>query len=338
MLQIEEWFRRPQRRIEKRPDTAGRTAAKATQPTTAQELAQELTSAMPVQTQQTGMEQKNVPADEPQVALNDSVAESEKLEQITQEIGLDVADMIDMEKEDVLLKQIDEFRDKAKQLQQLMVSRETKAKELEQTVEQQRAKASKMDQALQARRGEADKIMKQVSQQINVMSQDVCKEMTTLTDAVSKEVGGLSQSLTNEISQSTEMTRHAVEAATQNMIDQNTRSLEGLKEQLEQLGHLEQIGELSTEMNSQITTLRSDIADKIHAEDVKCYRNIQASMDEQSRLLSEGDEKTRQHIQEQVDNLSTQMQGQSKLVKASLVFTVLDLVGIIGILVYLMAG
>ena len=73
------------------------------------------------------------------------------------------------------------------------------------------------------------------------------------------------------------------------MIDQNTRSLEGLKEQLEQLGQLEQINELSTEMNSQITTLKSDIADKIHAEDVKCYRNIQASMNEQSKMRSDAD-------------------------------------------------
>ncbi len=336
MLQIEEWFRRPQRRVEKKAATA-------------EELARELTAGS-VQSVQPAMQEKKPEQvgsesekpvvsseSEPQIALQDTPAESEQLEQITQEIGVDVADMIDMEKEDFLLKQIDEFRDKAKQLQQLMVNRETKARELEHTVAKQREKADKMDQALQARRGEADKIMRQVSQQINGMSEDVCREMNTFTDAVSREVGGLGQSLTHEISQSSERTRVAVETAAQQMIDQNTRSLEGLKEQLEQLGHLEQIGELSTEMNDKITTLRADIADRIHAEDVKCYRNIQASMDEQSRMLSEGDEKTRQHIKEQVDNLSTQMSGQSKLVKASLAVTILDLVGIIGILVYLIA-
>ena len=149
-------------------------------------------------------------------------------------------------------------------------------------------------------------------------------------------VGEMASTLAHELNQSTEKTRQVVEAATRNMIDQNTRSLEGLKEQLEQLGHLEQIGELSTEMNSQISTLKTDIADKIHAEDVKCYRNIQASMDEQSKLLSEGDEKTRQHIQEQVDNLSQRMRSQSKLMKVSLTFTILNFLGVMGILAFLL--
>ena len=58
-------------------------------------------------------------------------------------------------------------------------------------------------------------------------------------------------------------------------------------------------------------------------------------MDEQSKLLSEGDEKTRQHIQEQVDSLSVQMRSQSRLLKVSLVFSILDFISVIGILVFL---
>lgn len=272
---------------------------------------------------------------QPPVSLQDSVAESEELEHISEEIGKDVSGMIDTEKEDFLLRQIDEFREKAKQLQQLMQSRENKAKELQGVVDQRQAKASELDSLIHVRRGEADKIMDNVTARIDAMSAGVRNEMSGLSDTVSKEVSGLSQNLAHELNQSTEKTRQVVEAATQNMIDQNTRSLEGLKEQLEQLGHLEQIGELSTEMNSQITTLKTDIADKIHAEDVKCYRNIQASMDEQSKLLSEGDEKTRQHIQEQVDSLSVQMRSQSRLLKVSLVFSILDFISVIGILVFL---
>lgn len=243
--------------------------------------------------------------------------------------------MIDMKKEDFLLQQIDEFREKAKQLQQLMKNRETKAKELQETVDAREAKASELDSLIHVRKGEADKIMKNVSVRIDEMSAGVRNEMSGLSDTLSREVSGLSQNLTQELNQSTEKTRQVVEAATQNMIDQNTRSLEGLKEQLEQLDQREKINELSTEMNSQITTLKTDIADKIHAEDVKCYRNIQASMDEQSKLLSEGDEKTRQHIQEQVDNLSRQMRSQAKLSKASLTFSILNFLGVVGILVYL---
>lgn len=216
-----------------------------------------------------------------------------------------------------------------------MQSRETKAKELQGVVDERQAKASELDSLIQVRRGEADKIMDNVTERIDAMSAGVRNEMSGLSDTVSRQVSGLSQNLSYELNQSTEKTRQVVEAATQNMIDQNTRSLEGLKEQLDQLGHLEQIGELSNEMNSQISTLKTDIADKIHAEDVKCYRNIQASMDEQSKLLSEGDEKTRQHIQEQVDNLSRQMRSQAKLSKVSFAFTIMNFLGVIGILVFL---
>ena len=119
------------------------------------------------------------------------------------------------------------------------------------------------------------------------------------------------------------------------MIDQNTRSLEGLKEQLDQLNHSEQIGELSTEMNSQITTLKADIVEKIHAEDVKCYRNIQVSLDEQSKLLSEGDEKLRGQVETQMDDLKARMGHHATMIKASLVISVLNLFGIAGIIALL---
>ncbi|MGN0336362.1 MAG: hypothetical protein ACI4EE_02560 [Lachnospiraceae bacterium] len=378
MLQIEEWFRRPQRRTERKTASAMKPMAaqvhrsqetaeafaavsktvesKAIEPEAVEPEEKHLTDTQKPEKQNMARTLQTPLADAPEdmfepeeavfcehsedesqenVALQDSVAEAEELEHISEQIGQDVTDMIDMKKEDFLLQQIDEFREKAKQLQQLMKNRETKAKELQETVDAREAKASELDNLIHVRRGEAEKIMKNVSVRIDTMSAGVRNEMSDLSDSLSKEVSGLSRNLTQELSHSTEKTRQVVEAATQTMIDQNTRSLEGLKEQLEQFDQREKINELSTEMNSQITTLKTDIADKIHAEDVKCYRNIQASMDEQSKLLSEGDEKTRQHIQKQVDSLSVQMRGQSKLLKAALTFSVLNFLGVVGILVFL---
>ena len=378
MLQIEEWFRRPLRRPERKTAPVTKPAAAALrrladvrekdacvqapemdETSSLADAAEEMfepediikSESLPEQETEDTKEPEQTPAAEEDegsvqtqeeseqaqgdVVLQDSVAEAEELEHISEQIGQDVTDMIDMKKEDFLLQQIDEFREKAKQLQQLMKNRETKAKELQETVDAREAKASELDSLIHMRKGEADKIMKNVSVRIDSMSAGVRTEMSDLSNSLSKEVNGLTRNLTHELNQSTEKTRQVVEAATQTMIDQNTRSLEGLKEQLEQLGHKEQINELSTEMNSQITTLKTDIADKIHAEDVKCYRNIQASMDEQSKLLSEGDEKTRQHIKEQVDNLSRQMRSQAKLAKASLTFAILNFLGVVGILLYL---
>ena len=379
MLQIEEWFRRPLRRPERKTAPVTKPAAAALhrladvrekdacvqtpemdETSSLADAAEEMfepediikSESLPEQETEDTKEPEQTPAAEEDegsvqtqeeseqaqgdVVLQDSVAEAEELEHISEQIGQDVTDMIDMKKEDFLLQQIDEFREKAKQLQQLMKNRETKAKELQETVDAREAKASELDSLIHVRKGEADKIMKNVSVRIDSMSAGVRTEMSDLSDSLSKEVNGLTRNLTHELNQSTEKTRQVVEAATQTMIDQNTRSLEGLKEQLEQLGHKEQINELSTEMNSRITTLKTDIADKIHAEDVKCYRNIQASMDEQSKLLSEGDAKTRQHIKEQVDSLSLQMRGQSKLLKVALTFSVLNFLGVIGILVFLL--
>lgn len=376
MLQIEEWFRRPQRKIEKRVVPVTKAAAPAVHKTeekhaqvpkepavfdeerkTVSTLAEtaEKPNTAPVLTEMPEEPKESEAGEEPAVEvpaqkaldetgepdifepedtvlLQDSVAEADEIDQITERIGLDVSDMLDIEKEDILIQQIDEFREKAKQLQQLMLSRESKAKELQNVVDEKEAQASELDDLISVRQGEADKIMGDVAEKIDTMSSDVRQEMSGLSHTVSKEVSGLTQNLTHEITQSTEKTRQVVETATQNMIDQNTRSLEGLKEQLEQLGHLEQIGELSTEMNSQIITLKSDIVEKIHSEDVKCYRNIQASMEEQSKLLSEGDEKTRQYVQEQMDDMALRMRGQEKLLKVSLGFAVLNFLGIIGIL------
>lgn len=270
------------------------------------------------------------------IFLQDTIAEADELEHVSKKIGLDVTDMIDMEKEDFLIRQIDEFREKARQLQQLMQSREIKAQELQGVVEEKEAQASELDDLIDVRRGEAEKIMNNVTESIDKMSVGVREEMSGLSDTVSREVGGLSQNLTQELNQSTVKTCRAVETATQNMIDQNTRSLEGLKEQLDQLGRQEQIGELSTEMNSQITTLKTDIAEKIHAEDVKCYRNIQASLEEQGKVLTERDDKLRRFIREQVDTLNQQAKRQFILSIVSLAFSVLNFFGVVGILVYLM--
>ncbi len=230
----------------------------------------------------------------------DVLPEADELEQITESIGMDVSDMVNNEKEDILIKQIDEFREKAKQLQQLMQHQESKAKQLQDVVNEKTAEAQSLDQMVQERRGEADKIMNQVTQQI---------------------------------SRSTEETRQVVESATQNMIDQNTKSLEGLKEQLDALRHIEQIGELSTEMNESIGTLKSDLVEKIHAEDVKCYRNIQASLDDQSKLLSDANERLRENFEDQLGDLEDEMNRHATMYKISLVLAFLNLCGIAGLIV-----
>ena len=59
-----------------------------------------------------------------------------------------------MDKEDFLLKQIDEFREKAKQLQALLVTKEDKVQELQNIVDEREEKAKELQHVLNARKSE----------------------------------------------------------------------------------------------------------------------------------------------------------------------------------------
>ena len=60
-----------------------------------------------------------------------------------------------VEKEDFLLNQIDEFREKAKQLQNLLASKESKVQELQTLVNEREDKAQELEQILTEKQEEA---------------------------------------------------------------------------------------------------------------------------------------------------------------------------------------
>lgn len=344
MLQIEEWFRRPQRKPERKtvPITKPVAVKREEVVTPKKDVKTSLEDCIEdiFEPEDSVTNEKCAKEAQESVSLQDSVAEAEELEHISEEMGQDVSEMIDLNKEDLLLQQIDEFREKAKQLQDLMSNRKSEVEELQLLVNERKAKANDLDELIHVRQEEAAKIMGTVSDKIEKMSQGVSEDMNEITVTMTREMSGLSQNLTqnltqnitHEINQASEKAREAFEKATQEAIDQNTRSLEGLKEQLEQFSKREQIEEISTEMNDKISTLKNDISAKIHSEDVKCYRNIRASMDEQSKLLTEGDEKTRQHLQEQFEQLEQKVKRQGVWVKLMFGLSLISVAGIVAML------
>lgn len=62
-----------------------------------------------------------------------------------------------------LLSQIDEFREKAKQLQNLLTSKESKVQELQNLVNEREDKAQELEQILSERQEEADEIVSDFS-------------------------------------------------------------------------------------------------------------------------------------------------------------------------------
>ena len=61
-----------------------------------------------------------------------------------------------MQQDDFLLKQIDEFKEKAKQLQTILVTKENKVDELQGVLEEREEQAKQLQQVLEEQQQEAD--------------------------------------------------------------------------------------------------------------------------------------------------------------------------------------
>ena len=129
-------------------------------------------------------------------------------------------------REDFLLSQIDEFRERAKQLQSLLDSRETEAQELQTLVDERQEKADALGQILEERQKKADGFTAEVEKQIDRLIGKVSAKMEEIEVSMKEE---------------------------------------------------------------QLTTAKTEISEKVHTENVKCYRNISdlfRSMDERLDKLT----------------------------------------------------
>ena len=77
----------------------------------------------------------------------------------------------DVENEDLLINQIDEFREKAKQLQVLLEAKESKAAELQSLVDERAGKAQELEHILTERQEEADKIVTEFGRKVDALAE-----------------------------------------------------------------------------------------------------------------------------------------------------------------------
>lgn len=145
-------------------------------------------------------------------------------------------------KEDFLLKEIDEFRDRAKRLQMLLDNRETEAEKLKNIVDERQEKAD----ALQEKADELDQILQERQQEADGITAQVERQIDSLIEKVSIKMDELEASM-----------------ADQNE-DGRRFSEQKAKELKETLGQIQE----------QLTTLKTELSDKVHTENVKCFRNI----------------------------------------------------------------
>jgi transposase len=166
------------------------------------------------------------PVSRPTEGTNDNVVDRTIRPERTQE---------EVAREDFLLNQIDEFREKAQKLQDLLLSKETKVEELQNIVDEKESKAKVLQDILDERQKQADVITEEMNEQIDKLIEKVTAKMSEIEASI--EDGLVSGRKISE--EQTLQVKESLEALT-----------------------------------SQLDTLKADLSEKIHSENVKCYRNM----------------------------------------------------------------
>ena len=98
-----------------------------------------------------------------------------------------------VEKEDFILSQIDEFREKAKQLQNLLTSKESKVQELQNLVNEREDKAQELEQILSERQEEAVEFVSDFSKIVDELAERVTAKMNEIEISVSKQAADVTR-------------------------------------------------------------------------------------------------------------------------------------------------
>ena len=201
-----------------------------------------------------------------------------------------------VEREDFLLSQIDEFREKAKQLQNLISSKEDKVQELQEIVEEKEGQAKELSDIIEERQDAAERVVSGVGEQIDGMVSKVDAKLKELNETFAER---LAENAVNSTEQN-----EAVRKLIDEYQDKMSEAIKGLDGQFE--------------------AVKNEICEKVHTEDVKCYRNMQTLIEESDRKIEE----TKDAVAELV-SLKT-------MVKVTLVFTALNFVGLAAFLIHVL--
>ena len=196
----------------------------------------------------------------------------------------------DVENEDLLINQIDEFREKAKQLQVLLEAKESKAAELQSLVDERAGKAQELE-----RQEEADKIVTEFGRKVDALADKVTTKMAEIEAGLSGQVGDIRKTSEEQIA----LNRRMNEEQTASNRKLNEEQIAANKQFLEEQaiankklseGQIAEVKELLENATSQLESIKTDLSEKVHTENVKCYRNIQDLFNEFDSKIEKMDE------------------------------------------------
>ena len=197
-----------------------------------------------------------------------------------------------VDREDFLLSQIDEFREKAKQLHSLLATKASRVQELQGIVEEREDKAKELSGIVEEQQEKADRIVSAVAVQIDAMAGRVDARLNEWDKTFAERLA-----------------ENAVNCA-----DQNEEVRAMIQEQNEKLT------ETVNSLDGQFDRVKNEICEKVHNENVKCYRNMQALLEESDKKL----EGMREDI--------SQIESVKNIVIALCIAGVLNLIGV-GVLI-----
>ena len=215
-----------------------------------------------------------------------------------------------IEKEDYLLAQIDEFRAKAQQLQNLLITKESKVQELQDIVDEREIKAKELEYILDERQKKADGITEEVTKQID-----------SLIDKVSEKMEAIGASLGKELQDGQKIHERQLEELKNTLGDLNGQQLEEIKGALGSLSEqqAEDLKNALSELNAQLEVVKSDLSDKVHSENVQCYRNLADLLKSVESKLDKANE-----IEKKVISVH-------KCTVAVIVLSVINMLGLVGL-------
>lgn len=218
-----------------------------------------------------------------------------------------------IEKEDYLLSQIDEFRAKAQQLQKLLLTKESKVQELQEIVDEREVKAKELEHLLGERQRKADGITEEVTKQID-----------SLIEKVSEKMEAIGVSLGKELQDGQKINERQLEELKNTLGDLNGQQLEEIKGALGSLSEqqAEELKNALSELNSQLEVVKSDLSDKVHSENVQCYRNLADLLKSVEGKLDKANE-----IEKKVISVH-------KCTIAVIVLSVINMLGLVGLALY----
>lgn len=219
---------------------------------------------------------------------------------------------------DYLLRQIDEFREKASELQALLQTRENKAQELQSLVEKKQREADDLSAGV-TRSVERimDRVNDRMDRKFDEMNGHIDRKLEEMSGGMNEKLEGIAKSAdhTEELKTmigeiklpevDTEKLTEEIKAP----LDDFQKSIDGVKAPLDKAA-------------KEIDGMRTEVLEKIHTEGVQVFKNTRDLIDEQGQKL------------EVVSDLKTEVKSLKTTLKIALWFGIINFAVLIVYVLY----